>query len=338
MAGPLKQLVISQTPYRISLGGGGTDLPFYANKQGGLLISASINQYVKVSVASRPLDDKIMSQTTETQFADTLDELEHPIIREVLRYFKLTKAIQVATFTTIPTGIGLGTSSTLMVGLVKAFSSMVGQKLSPMEIAAIAHHIERKLLKLPGGIQDQYISALGGIQVISRSPSGEVSAQPLVIEESKRHELEKRLVLVYTGEKRESIEVISSQKVNLSKTIAIYDAIKELGKRSVGLLKKADIEGIGKIMDKHWKLKKQLSDKISSSHLDELYVKFKKLGSPGGKIIGAGGGGFFMMAVPGDINVYLKKVSELGFRYLDWRFEFHGTHLIDMEAELTYGW
>lgn len=312
-------------------------MPFYAKERSGLLIAASINQYVKVSVASRPLDKKILIQTTDVQFADSLDEVDHAILREALRYFKLSEAIQVATFTTIPTGIGLGTSSTLMVGLVKALSSMVGQVLSPMEIASIAYHIERDILGFPGGVQDQYISALGGIQILKVDTSGDVSVQPFVIEENNQHELEKRLVLIYTGKRRDSREIIKSQQVDPSRTFEIYDAIKEIGQRSTDLLKKADIEGLGKAMDEHWNLKRRLSEKISNTYFDELYIQLKKLGSPGGKIIGAGGGGFFMMAVPGDVDAYRDKINELGFRYLDWRFEFNGTHLIDLGAKLTYG-
>ena len=332
MAYPKKHLVISQTPFRISLGGGGTDLPFYAKERGGSLITASINQYVKISTAVRPLDDKIMSQTTNTEFADSLDELTHPIIREALRYFELSKSIQVATFTTIPTGIGLGSSSTLIVGLVKALSSIVAQELSPMEIASIAHHIERDILKFHGGVQDQYIASLGGIQLLEVDTSGVVTAQPFVVEESNRHELEKRLVLIYTGEKRDSRELIRSQEANLSKTFRVYDEIKKIGKQSADLLKKADIKELGKAMDEHWKLKRELSEKMSSKEFDELYGQLKKLGSPGGKIIGAGGGGFFMMAVPGDVDAYLKKLSKSKYRYLNWKFEYKGTHLIDLET------
>ena len=162
--------------------------------------------------------------------------------------------------------------------------------------------------------------------------SGKVRAQPLAIEEHNRHELEGRLVLIYTGEKRSSTEVIKSQQADLSKTLEIYDAIKEIGRKSAGLLKKADIEGLGRAMDEHWNLKRGLSKEMSNSRLDELYIQLKKIGSPGGKIVGAGGGGFFMMAVPGDVNTYLDKINKLGFRHLDWRFEFKGSHLIELET------
>lgn len=324
---PSKRLVISQTPYRISLGGGGTDLPFYASKRGGWLITASIDQYVKVSVATRPLDDKIMSQTTTTQFVDNIDDINHDLVREALRFFKLLRGIQVATFTTIPTGIGLGTSSTIMVGLVKALSLMVGQSLSPIEIATTAHHIERNVLKFSGGVQDQYISALGGIQILNVDTSGEVTVKPLYIDEYERYIIEKHLVLIYTGKKRDSRGIIDSQSSN--DILSMYDKIKEIGYQSVDLLKNADIQGLGELMDDHWSVKRTLSDRMSSYYLNKMYIKLKNFGSPGGKIVGAGGGGFYMMAVPDDVETYLQNVRRLGFRCLPWKFEFTGTRSID---------
>jgi D-glycero-alpha-D-manno-heptose-7-phosphate kinase len=329
-----KHLVITKTPYRISLGGGGTDLPFYSKERGGLLISASINQYITISVATRPLDDQFFIQTTDNQFAHKIDDLRHPIIREVLRYFKVEKSIQVATFSTLPTSTGLGSSSALIVGLIHALTLITDehQKLTDMGIAKEAHKVEREIIGLSGGIQDQYISALGGIQILKVNQSGEISAEYLMIEEHNRHELERGLVLVYTGEVRNSEEIIESQKVDRNRSIEVYDEIKEIGIRSVNLLKEADIEGFGRAMDDHWKIKRGLSAKMTNGIMDELYIKLKSIGSPGGKIIGAGGGGFFMMAVPGKVDTYLEKVNQLKCRYLDWRFEFRGTHAIEIET------
>jgi len=326
----MNKLVISQTPYRISLGGGGTDLPFYASRKGGTLITAAIDQYVKVSIAQRPLDDKILVQTTEVQFTTNLNKLKNELIRETLRFFNLSKAIQVATFTTTPTGIGLGSSSTAMVGLVNSISKYTGHNYSVMEIAKIAHYIERTIIGASGGVQDQYIAAAGGIQIINVDTSGCVSTSPLVIEEQRRLKLERHLVLIYTGQERSSAKIIKSQEFDLKRAIDVYDEIKEIGYQSVDLLINADIEGLGKAMDRHWEIKRTLSRKISTDKFDELYLNLKKLGSPGGKIVGAGGGGFFLMAVPKNIDLYLAKIKDLGYRYLDWKFEFNGTHLIDL--------
>jgi len=325
----MSELVISQTPYRISLGGGGTDLPFYANEKGGRLITAAINQYVKVFVAKRPVDDKVLTQTTEVQFADNIDKIDNKIIVEALRYFNFHKGIQVATFTTVPTGIGLGTSSTVLVGLINALSKLDNHILSALEIAKIAFHIEREILQFAGGSQDQYIAALGGIQVMDINKNREVVCTPLLIEEGNRNLLQKHLVLIYTGQERSSMEIIHSQEKDLVKTFEVYDEIKEIGYESTDFLVNANIEGLGKLMNRHWEIKKTLSSKISTNKFDELYLKFKELGSPGGKIIGAGGGGFFMMAVPDNIKSFITKINALGFKTLNWSFDFNGSHIIE---------
>ena len=325
----VRDAVIVKSPYRISLGGGGTDLPFYFKERGGLLISASINQYMTVSAAARVLDDQFFIQTSYTQWANQLDDLTHDIIREALRYFGIKKGFQVATYSTLPTTTGLGASSTLMVALVNTLNLLKGNVTGPWEAAKEAHHLERDILKLEGGVQDQYIAALGGIKILEVSKDGEVNAKELNIPEHNRHELERGLVLVYTSEVRDSTKVISSQQTDRERMLENYDQIKEIGKESAQYLIKGDVSNLGEAMDRHWAIKKQLSKEISNSYLDDIYIQLKKIGSPGGKIIGAGGGGFFMMAVPGSADEYLSEVSRLGFRFLDWRFEFNGAHMID---------
>ena len=184
-----RQSVITRTPLRISLGGGGTDLPFYASRREGYLVTAAIDEYIAVSIASRPLDDRILVQTTSTQFADRLDDLENRFIQTALRYFNCECAVQVATFSTLPTGIGLGSSSTQLVGIVSGLAALEGRLLSALQTAQIAHHIERKIMGLAGGVQDQYIAALGGIQVLTVSTDGTVRACPLHIPVAERREV-----------------------------------------------------------------------------------------------------------------------------------------------------
>jgi D-glycero-alpha-D-manno-heptose-7-phosphate kinase len=324
-----RQSVIIKTPLRIALGGGGTDLPFYSKVRGGLLITAAIDEYISVSAASRPLDEQILLQTTSVQFSKNINDVENPLIRETLRYFNRTNAIQIASFSTLPTGIGLGSSSTLIVGIVNAISTLNAQPLPPMELAHTSWKIEREILGFAGGIQDQYIAALGGIQILTVEKNGKVLAEPLNIKEESRLELERRLVLVYSGKERDSMSIIKSQEVDFETKIAIYDAIKEIGVMSVDIIRKGDIQGLGEVMDEHWKLKKQLSKNISNSYLDDQYIQLKENGSCGGKIIGAGGGGFFMMAVTGNVNEYLKNIFDLGFHSLDWQFDNQGSHVID---------
>ena len=329
MSYPVRQFIVNKTPFRISLGGGGTDLPFYSSERGGFLITASINQYIMVSTAMRMLTSDILIQTTDVQFANELGDVDHGIIRESLRYFGFTKQVQVATFATVPTGIGIGSSSSLAVGLVHSLMTMRGKSMTDMEVGETAHKIERVILGLPGGVQDQYIAALGGIQILKISTSGQVSAEALQISVVNRQELERGLVLIYSGQNRSSIEIIESQRVAESRMFEVYDTIKEIGREAIDFLRSGDVEGLGRGMDDHWQLKKQLSPQMSNSHLDDIYIKLKELGASGGKIVGAGGGGLFLMAVAGDVRKYIDKIDELGFRRLSWQFEFHGTHTID---------
>ena len=174
-------MIITRTPYRIPLAGGGTDLDFYYKKRGGLLISATFNQFVFTILLRRPIDDKILIQTTDTQFARNTNQIKHKIIREVLRFFKIKNRIQIGTFTTLPTSSGLGSSSALIVGIIFGLSKMLGVKLSKKEIAKAAFFIERKKLKHHGGWQDQIISSYGGINKIKILKNGKFTVHKINI-------------------------------------------------------------------------------------------------------------------------------------------------------------
>jgi len=325
----MAKIFISRTPYRISLGGGGTDLPFYSNAYGGQLITAAIDQYITVSVSPRFLDDRILIQTTDVQFCNYLDEINNDLIRETLRYFKIKNGIQISTFTSLPTGIGLGSSSTVIVGLIKALIQMLNIEYTQTELAEVAYHIEREILGFPGGVQDQYIAAIGGIQMIHSNIGTDVKCMPLEVNKRNLTKLEDHLVLIYTGKERFSTNIIKSQEVaDQSTIVGVYDEIKDIGKRSIEHLVNADIGNLGQLMDRHWEIKRKLSNKISNSKFDDLYLKFKKIGSPGGKIVGAGGGGFFMMAVPSNPSLFREKVHKMGYSTLRWKFEFNGSFLI----------
>jgi len=313
---------------RISLGGGGTDLPFYAQRRGGLLMAAAIDEYVTVSVATRILDDKILVQTTDTQFADSLEGLKNDLVRACLEFHGWEKGIQVAMWSTIPTGIGLGSSSTQIVGLVYALSRLSGEAPSQMEVAARAHKIEREILGFAGGIQDQYISAIGGVQKITAEPDGTVTTSAIRIAPEVCERIEEGLKLVYSGRRRDSAEVVKSQEVELQRKLDIYDKIKRIGVESEKLLVEGDIQALGEALHEHWTLKKGLSALISDTRFDEQYQDCLDAGANGGKLVGAGGGGFFLMAVPGDPVDFAMRLRSKGYRILDWRFEFQGTHLI----------
>ena len=210
-------MIITRTPYRIPLAGGGTDLDFYYKKRGGLFISATFNQFVFAIILRRQIDDKVLIQTTDTQFARNTNQVKHGIIREILKFFKIKNKIQVGTFATLPTSSGLGSSSSLIVGIIFGLSKMLRIKLSKKKIAKIAIFIERKKLKLQGGWQDQIISSYGGINKIKISKKGQFTVQKINIKKKILNKLERKLILVFTNETRDSSRIIANQKLDQKK-------------------------------------------------------------------------------------------------------------------------
>ena len=311
-------MIITRTPYRIPLAGGGTDLDFYYKKRGGSLISATFNQYVFTILLRRQIDDKILIQTTNTQFTENTKRIKHPIIKEILKFFKIKNKFQVGTFSTLPTRAGLGSSSSLIVGIVFGLAKILKIKLTKKKIAQIAFLIERKKLKYQGGWQDQIISSYGGINKINISKSGKFVVKKINIKKKILNRLENKLVLVFTKETRDSTGIISSQKIMRGKNIKNYDKIKSYVKIMEKALKKGDYKKIGEIFHDHWKTKRKLSNSISNSKLDNIYLNLLKEKSfIGGKLIGAGGGGFFLM-VTKNISSSIKylKLKKINFTTL----------------------
>ena len=322
-----KKYSIVSAPYRISLGGGGTDLPFYASKREGFLVSGAINEYITVLVARRTLDHDIFLQYSKTEKVNKLDDVKHDLIREVLRYFNIYDSFQLSTFSTMPTFTGLGASSTLIVAIVKAIHNLNNSKRNPIQIAEEAFHIEREVLGLAGGFQDQYISSLGGIQIISVSKDLLVKTKPLKLESKVLSKLQNCLFLIYTGVGRESEIIIKDQQEEHNIQEA-YDKIKSIGESSIEYMKKGQISALGNAMHQHWEVKKAMTRSMSNSQIDKMYLTLRSLGSIGGKIIGAGGGGFFLMVVTENKKEFKKKAIEKGFKFVNFDFEFSGAHTI----------
>ena len=309
------------------MGGGGTDLPFYASKKGGELITGAINEYITVMVAKRAIDEKIFLQYSQTEMVSSLDQISHEILREILRYFKIFDSFQVATFSTMPTFTGLGASSTLIVALVKAIRELYGKPVSQTKLAEEAFHIEREILGLSGGFQDQYIAALGGIQVLKINKDLKVTTKAVQIEKEPLKKLQSSLFLIHAGIDRNSEKIIESQRKALG-IIDAYDQIKSIGKLSVDYILNAEIDKLGNAMDDHWKIKKKMSQKMSNSNIDNMYLELKSFGSIGGKIIGAGGGGFFLMVVNKNRKKFKETATRNNYKFIDFDFEFKGAHII----------
>lgn len=322
-----KHLIVS-APYRISLGGGGTDLPFYAQKKGGFLITAAIDEYITVLVAKRQLDKKLFLQYSKTEMVEKLEDINHVILREILKYYKIKDSFQIATFSTMPTYTGLGASSTLIVAIIKAINELYGKNISKIRLAEEAYRVEREILGLSGGFQDQYIASFGGIQILNISKNLKIKISSLNISPNKLRKLQKSLILIYSGIERKSESIINEQKEKILDTVEAYDQIKKIGKISLEFLKNGEIENLGKAMDDHWKIKNKMTASMSNSKIDGMYEELKSFGSPGGKIIGAGGGGFFLMAVEKNIEIFKKRVKAANYNFVEFSFEKKGAHVI----------
>ena len=289
-------MLISSTPLRISLGGGGTDLPFYYQKYGGFILGTAIQKFIHITVSNH-FEKIIKLNYSKTEICKSVNDVKHPIIRESLKLLKIKDHIEIGSIANLPAKSGLGSSGSFTVGLLNALHTFVGRNISRRRLAEEACHIEMDLLKEPVGKQDQYIAAFGGFSCISINRQGKVRVMPLKISNETVHDLEHNLSFFYTGVMRSASSVLKDQKKSSKKSGYSYESlskIKEIGYKIKKCLEKDDLDEFGRLMDEHWYEKKKTSNKISNALFDKYYELAKNNGALGGKIIGAGGGGFFM--------------------------------------------
>ena len=286
-------MIISKTPYRLPLSGGGTDIDFYYKKSKGHLISVSIDQYVYVLITPRLIDKNYLIQTTSSQFTNKLSKIQHFLIRETLKFYGVKEKMHIGTYSTVPTRTGLGTSSAMVVGLINCINNYKGLGLSDQQIVKDAYKIERKICKAHGGWQDQIISQYGGLLDIKISKNEKLNIKRIKIEKNIENVIKNNFLLVYTKKKRNSSKIILSQKKRMSNVIKYYDKIKSFNNFTLNSLRKSKIKNIGLIFNQHWKLKKSLSNQMSDQKIDSFYDNLlSNFNIFGGKLIGAGGGGF----------------------------------------------
>ena len=296
-------MIISKTPYRIPISGGGTDLDFFYRKNEGLLTSLAINQYVYVFFKERLIEDNYFIQTSVIEFKKKLNDINHDLIRETLKYFKIKKPVHVGTYSTIPTRTGLGTSSAMVVGLINCIKKYKNLKLSNTDIIKHAYMIERKICEFYGGWQDQIISQLGGYIKIKISRNEKFKLEKIKINKNIKKVIENNLLLIYTYKQRNSHLVSKSQKNNIKNSIKHYKMIKNLNNSIIKSLDKGKINDLGSLFNTHWDYKKKLSGKITNLDIDNMYNKLRiHKYILGGKLIGAGGGGFFLVVTKNKKN------------------------------------
>jgi D-glycero-alpha-D-manno-heptose-7-phosphate kinase len=324
-------MLITRSPLRISLGGGGTDLPSYYQDHGGYLISAAIDKYVYVTV-SRPFVEGIFLKYSKIEKVNTVDEIEHPIVREAFRMMGITDLQhEITTLADIPAGTGLGSSGSFTTALLKALYSFERRLLLPGDLARLACELEIDRLAQPVGKQDQYIAAYGGITAFEFAKNGDVHAEPIAMSQTTLHELEDHLLLFFTGFSRSASAILKDQDTRTKQSdntmIEGMHYVKELGFRSKKALEANQPAVFGEIMHEHWESKRKRSSGMSNPKIDEWYERGRQAGAIGGKLVGAGGGGFLMFYAPEPMKVRAAMV-EAGLEEVRFRFDFDGTRVV----------
>ena len=325
-------MIVSRAPVRFSLGGGGTDLPSYAHKYGGFLVAAAVDQYVSLCVHRRFYDD-IRLAYSKTELVDSVDKIEHRIFREALRLVRIEKGLELHSMADVPANSGLGSSSTFTVALLNGLHAYKREFVGTQQLAEEACHIEIDVLGEPIGKQDQYIAAYGGITAFTFEPDGTVHAERVPMSDSTLDELESNLLIFYSGVERSASTVLAEQKKtiqsNKDDAVARMHRIKELGYEVRKLLVDADVDRYGELLHEHWTNKRKLASNMTDSVIDEHYEAARKAGAIGGKLMGAGGGGFFMFYVrPQQRRQVYEAMTARGLRQLRFRFDHDGARIV----------
>lgn len=328
-------MIIVRSPLRISLGGGGTDLPSYYEQFGGFLVAAAIDKYVYITIHETFVPDLIVKYARLERVAKAAD-LEHPIIREAFNMVGLSgESLELTSMADIPSGTGLGSSGSFTTSLLKALYTHNRQLIHPSEVAKKACEIEIDRLGEPIGKQDQYIAAYGGITCFEFEKDGGVKAWPAKISEETRFNLEDNLLLFFTGYSRSASAILTDQKVrssqNDSAMIDNLHAVKESGRESLKALESGDLRHFAALMDQHWQRKRQRSTGMTNADIDKWYELARKNGALGGKVIGAGGGGFLAFYADEQKAQLRHVMRQEGLKEVRFRFDFEGTKVVTQQ-------
>jgi D-glycero-alpha-D-manno-heptose-7-phosphate kinase len=321
-------MIVSKTPFRISFFGGGSDLPSFYNQSTGMVVSATIDKYLYISL-NKKFDDSIRLSYSVTENVNNVEELKHDIVRHTLKYFDITKGIELASISDLPSnGTGMGASSAFAVGLIKALESykFKNDYLHKSSLAELACQIEIDHCKKPIGKQDQYACAFGGFNAHSFDPSV-VSTENLFIDHDTINFLEQNLILLHTAKGRSADDILRNQSKRMSDNNKSFENVQEmvqLAKQFKNDLLKKDLKFFGEMLDYSWQLKKEVSDDISSLEINEMYEEAKLCGATGGKILGAGGGGFMLLYANQKVQ---QKIKEKFFKNkpFNFKFDFNGS-------------
>ncbi|MFZ5781007.1 MAG: galactokinase [Pseudomonadota bacterium] len=323
-------MIITRTPLRISIAGGGTDLPSYYRLFGGALISAAITKYIYVGI-NHTFSRGYQVKYSKFEHVETIEEIQHPIVREALRRHAVPPSIEIISLADIPAGTGLGSSGTFSVGLLRALHAAKRMHVTAADVAQEACHIEIDVLRHPIGKQDQYIASYGGITYFEFQPDDSVRASPLAISNQTLTDLEENLLLFFTGYSRAATDILVDQDNRTSDgdaaMIENLHYVKQLGAEIKRALEQGDTHQFGRLMHQHWEAKRKRSSNISNDDIDRWYEAGRDAGAIGGKMVGAGGGGFLLFYTTDRTSLRAAMAKE-GLMEVPFRFDHDGSTTI----------
>lgn len=331
-------MVISRTPFRISFFGGGTDYPAWYRQHGGAVLATTIDKYCYLTCRYLPpfFEHRIRVVYSKMEMVRTIDEISHPAVREPLRFMKINRGIEIHHDGDLPARSGMGSSSAFTVGILHALHALKAKMPSKEQLAREAIHVEQERLKEMVGSQDQILAAYGGLNQVDFFTNGAFTVRPMVLSAKRIRELDSHLMLFYTGIKRTASDVASSFLNNLHSKEKHLKTMRSLVDEAVSILSgNANIREFGRLMNENWKLKRSLSSKISNPMVEQCYEGACSAGALGGKLTGAGGGGFLLLFVPPDRKVQVRQTLEK-LIHVPFRFEFGGSQIIFHDPEQNY--
>jgi D-glycero-alpha-D-manno-heptose-7-phosphate kinase len=325
-------MIITRTPFRITLGGGGTDLPSFYHDHGGFIFAAAIDKYMFLNVNTPIVDDKIRVRYNSSEMVDHVDDVQHTLAREALRHFGVANGIEIVSIADIPSGTGLGSSSSYLVGLLNAMHALLQDQATPQKLAEEACHIELNVLNKPIGKQDQYMAAYGGLTKLNIARDGSVRVTRLDLDMDLVESLEHNILMFYTNEMRDATTILKKQDgATRTKDCTVVKSlleIKDIGIEICNAISSGNLRRFGELLDVHWQSKKRLAEGVSNPRIDAWYELAKQNGAIGGKISGAGGGGFLMLYCEENKTRLREVMRAAGLRDLKFRFDFEGSKVI----------
>jgi len=320
-------LIIVQTPLRISFFGGGTDFRAFFMEEGGCVLSSAIDKYIFLTIKER-FDSKLRIGYTQTEMVGEVNQIHHELIRESLRLTRIDRGVEITTMGDIPSeGSGLGSSSTVTVGALHAMYAYLGEIVPAERLAREACKIEIEVLKRPIGVQDQYIAAYGGLRFFEFLPNGQVTVEKVKLSSDAQRALNNNFMLFFTGISRTSSSILKEQVDNLKDRLNELREIKHMAHEARCAIEAGNFDSLGVLLHQSWELKKRLAGTISNGQINEMYERARGAGAIGGKIAGAGGGGFLLLYVPFEHQDKVRMALN-GLQELPFRLEADGTKVI----------